>query len=83
MQAKALIKQSGWTLKSEDAEAGILEATDSTFWYGFKDDVVIRIRSGEGGGTVVDMRSVSRVGTSDIGANAARIRIFLNKMSKT
>ena len=82
IHAKTVVKEMGWALKSEDAAAGILEATDSTFWYGFKDDIVIRLRSGEGGGTVVDVRSVSRVGTSDIGANAARIRIFLKKMSK-
>lgn len=81
-QVKALIKEMGWALKSEDAAAGIIEATDSTFWYGFKDDIVIRLRSAEGGGTVIDVRSVSRVGTSDIGANATRIRIFINKLSQ-
>ena len=67
----------GWALKSEDVEGGIIEATDTTFWYGFKDDVVIRIRPSEGGGSVLDVRSISRVGGSDIGANAARIRKFL------
>ena len=81
-QAKAAIKQMGWDLKSESLEAGILEATDTTFWYGFKDDVVIRIRLAEGGGSVLDIRSTSRVGRSDIGANAARIRKFLNLMRK-
>jgi len=81
-QAKAAVKQMGWKLKSEDLEAGIIEATDTTFWYGFKDDVVIRIRPSEGGGSVLDVRSISRVGGSDIGANAARIRKFLKIMSK-
>jgi len=81
-QAKAAIKQMGWALKSENVEAGVLEATDTTFWYGFKDDVVIRIRPSEGGGSVVDVRSISRVGGSDIGANAARIRKFLKLMGK-
>jgi len=79
-EAKAAVKQLGWDLKSEDVSAGLIEATDTTFWYGFKDDVVIRIRPSEGGGTVVDVRSVSRVGGSDIGANAARIRKFLTLM---
>lgn len=83
IQAKALIKDMGWALKSEDSAAGILEATDSSFWYGFKDDIIVRLRAGEGGGTVVDVRSISRVGTSDIGANAARIRIFLRKLGET
>ena len=81
-EAKAAVKQMGWDLKSENVNSGIIEATDTTFWYGFKDDVVIRIRPSEGGGSVLDVRSVSRVGGSDIGANAARIRKFLNVMSK-
>lgn len=81
-QAKAAIKQMGWALKSEDVNAGILEATDTSFWYGFKDDVVIRIRPSEGGGSVLDVRSISRIGGSDLGANAARIRKFLGIMSK-
>lgn len=82
-EAKAAAKQMGWALKSENVKAGIIEATDTTFWYGFEDDVVIRIRPSEGGGSVLDVRSVSRVGGSDIGANAARIRKFLTIMSET
>jgi len=81
-QAKAAVKQMGWALKSENVESGIIEATDTTFWYGFKDDVIIRIRPSEGGGSVLDVRSISRVGGSDIGANAARIRKFLAIMKK-
>ncbi len=81
-QARAIAADMGWKIKSEDVNAGIIEATDSTFWYGFKDDIVIRIRPSEGGGSVIDLRSVSRVGLSDMGANAQRIRIFLGKMSK-
>lgn len=81
-QARAIASDMGWKIKSEDVNAGLIEATDSTFWYGFTDDVIIRIRPSEGGGSIVDLRSVSRVGTSDMGANAKRIRIFLNKMSK-
>lgn len=60
---------------AEDPDAGRLEATDTTFWYGFKDDLVVRIRA-EGSTSRVDVRSVSRVGRSDIGTNAARIRAF-------
>ena len=51
-----------------DAEAGRVEGVAETFWYGFKDDVVARI-----GENQIDFRSVSRVGRSDLGANAARI----------
>ncbi len=81
-QAKSAVKQMGWALKSENVESGIIEATDTTFWYGFKDDVVIRIAPSEGGGSVLNVRSISRVGGSDIGANAARIRKFLTIMKK-
>lgn len=80
-QALAEAKSMGWKLKSENLEAGTLEATATTFWYGFKDDVSIRIRPAEGGGSIVDVRSVSRVGGSDLGANAARVKAFLGKLS--
>jgi uncharacterized protein (DUF1499 family) len=56
--------------------AGIVEATATTFWFGFKDDVVVRIRETQQG-SKLDLRSVSRVGQSDIGANAARIQTFI------
>lgn len=66
----------GWEMMATDPDAGRIEATDTTFWFGFKDDIVIRIR-GSNGGSIVDVRSKSRVGMSDVGANAARIRRFL------
>ena len=61
-------------------DQGRLEATDTTFWFGFKDDVVIRIQS-TGGNTLVDVRSKSRVGESDLGANANRIEKYLNHLA--
>jgi uncharacterized protein (DUF1499 family) len=70
----------GWHIAASDAAAGRLEATDTTFFFGFKDDIVVRIRP-EGTGSLVDVRSVSRVGLSDLGANAARIRKFLGKLA--
>lgn len=66
----------GWEIVARDPAAGRLEATDSTFWFGFKDDIVVRIRAADGG-SAVDVRSVSRVGISDIGKNAERIRGFI------
>jgi uncharacterized protein (DUF1499 family) len=54
----------------------MIEATATTFWFGFKDDVVLRIRP-TANGSIVDVRSVSRVGQSDLGANAKRIRAIL------
>lgn len=56
---------------------GVVEAVATTFWFGFEDDVVVRVRP-QDGGSVVDVRSVSRVGQGDLGTNAARIRAFLD-----
>lgn len=70
----------GWEVVASDMAAGRLEATDTTRFFGFKDDIVVRIRP-EGAGSRVDVRSASRVGRSDVGANAARIREFLGKLA--
>lgn len=82
-KVEAVVAQMGWEMKSSDLESGIIEATDTTFWYGFKDDVIIRLRDSEGGGTLVDVRSLSRVGGSDIGKNADRIREFFKALNKS
>ncbi len=78
--AVAEARAQGWTIVSEDAASGLVEATATTFWFGFKDDVAIRVRS-EGQGSVVDVRSTSRVGLSDMGANAARIEAYLSGLA--
>lgn len=67
------VSELGWELVAADASAGRIEATDTTFWFRFKDDIVIKITR-QGPDTVVDARSVSRVGTGDVGANAIRLR---------
>ncbi|WP_299188834.1 DUF1499 domain-containing protein [uncultured Psychrobacter sp.] len=69
----------GWELISTDTSAGIVEATDTTMWFGFKDDVVIRVTD-EGSERLVDIRSKSRVGGSDLGTNAERIRNFIKEL---
>ena len=58
---------------------GRLEATARTRWFGFRDDVVVRVRP-DGAGSRVDVRSVSRVGRSDLGTNARRIRGFMDAL---
>lgn len=78
-QAEALVRASGWQLVVASKAEGRIEATAMTPIMQFKDDVVIRIRE-QGAGTIVDMRSVSRVGTSDLGANAARVKAFLTEL---
>lgn len=75
-RALAAARAQGWEIVATDPAAGRIEATDTTFWFGFKDDVVIRIEP-DGAGSRLDVRSKSRVGKSDVGANAARIRAFL------
>ena len=69
----------GWEIVASEPNDGRIEATETTFWFGFKDDVVIRI-AGTAGGSLLDVRSKSRVGRSDVGANAARIRRFLKAL---
>jgi uncharacterized protein (DUF1499 family) len=71
----------GWEVISSDAASGRIEATDTTAWFGFKDDIVVRVRPDASGGSRVDVRSVSRVGKSDLGANAARVRKYLAKLA--
>jgi uncharacterized protein (DUF1499 family) len=71
----------GWELVAADAGEGRIEATDRTFWFGFKDDVVVRIRA-RGDQSLVDIRSLSRVGKSDVGANATRIRNYIRTLRK-
>lgn len=70
-------KAQGWTVTKSDAAAGVIEATQTSFWFGFVDDIAIRIRPlSDGTGSVIDVRSVSRVGLSDLGMNARRVRAF-------
>lgn len=66
----------GWEIVMKAPAEGRIEATATTRWFGFKDDIVIRITA-EGTGSRIDVRSKSRVGRSDVGANARRIRAFL------
>ena len=80
-RAVEVARASGWEVVASDASAGRIEATATTTFFGFKDDIVIRIRPDGAGGSRVDMRSVSRVGVSDVGANAARIREFLARLA--
>lgn len=74
-------KEMGWEIFSVDPYHGRIEATDTTFWFGFKDDIVIRITPAVAR-SLLDVRSVSRVGISDVGTNARRIHRFLEKVSR-
>ena len=65
-----------WKVTRQDSSAGELEAVSTTPLFGFHDDIIVRVRPDPGGGSRVDMRSKSRVGQGDLGANAARIHAF-------
>lgn len=80
-RAEKAARAMNWEIVAAEAAEGRIEATDTTAWWGFKDDVVIRIAA-EGTGSRLDVRSMSRVGVSDIGKNAARIRAFLAKVKE-
>lgn len=83
-KAERLAKARGWDVAISLPEEGRLEATETSAFFRFKDDVVLRVRpSDTGEGSIVDMRSVSRVGTSDLGMNAKRVRSFLADLTGT
>jgi uncharacterized protein (DUF1499 family) len=75
--ALATARRMNWRIVDGNPSEGRIEAVATTRWFGFKDDIVIRISPAASGGSVLDIRSVSRVGLSDIGTNACRIRKFL------
>ncbi len=78
-RAADIAAQLGWKIAAKDTAAGRIEATDRTRWFGFTDDIVVRITRAAGGSRV-DIRSVSRVGKSDVGTNARRVRAFLGRL---
>jgi len=71
-RAKTAVEAADLAVVTDAPEAGVLEATHQSFWFEFKDDVMVRVRP-EGSGSRIDIRSVSRVGGSDLGANCARV----------
>ena len=81
-QILTLVRERGWTLVAAERDEGRIEATVTTFWYGFKDDVVFRLTQLDAE-VRVDMRSTSRFGSGgDGGSNAQRIRAFLAELKQ-
>jgi uncharacterized protein (DUF1499 family) len=74
--ALAAAKARGWTILKADSAAGVIEGYDRSFWFGFTDDVAIRVTA-SGTGSRVDIRSAARQGRGDFGVNAARVRAYL------
>jgi uncharacterized protein (DUF1499 family) len=80
-RVEAAARAMGWRIVAAVPADGRLEASDTTRWFGFTDDIVVRVRPAPNGSRV-DVRSASRVGRSDLGVNARRIRAFLAALSK-
>lgn len=78
-RAERVARSMGWDIVAVVPDEFRIEATATTLLFGFKDDIVIRVTP-SGSGSRVDLRSLSRVGGSDFGANASRIRAFINKL---
>jgi uncharacterized protein (DUF1499 family) len=79
-QALQAAKGMGWEIVAMNPTEGRIEATDTTLWFGFKDDIVVRIQA-RGDESRVDIRSVSRIGKSDVGTNARRIRAYILELT--
>lgn len=79
MLVQDTVKELGWQVHNVDSVAGVIEAYDTSPMLGFVDDIIIRITV-DGQGSRIDVRSASRIGVSDLGANAQRIRAFLLRL---
>ncbi len=78
-KALAAAEAVGWEILKSDPKAGRIEAVATTFWFGFKDDVLVRVTP-DGSGSRVDVRSKSRVGRGDSGTNARRIQAYFERL---
>jgi uncharacterized protein (DUF1499 family) len=74
-------RELGWEIVAAVPDEGRIEATDTTNWFGFKDDIVVRVAP-IAGGSRIDVRSASRLGKSDLGKNAERVRAYLRRLQQ-
>lgn len=79
-RVEAAARAMGWHVVAAVPAEGRLEASDTTPWFGFTDDIVVRVKAAPNG-SLIDVRSASRVGRSDLGVNARRVRVFLAALS--
>jgi uncharacterized protein (DUF1499 family) len=75
-RALGTARNMGWTIVAADDGTGRIEASERSRWFGFTDDMVIRVAA-SGSGSRVDLRSSARLGRGDFGVNAARVRAYL------
>lgn len=77
--ALAAVTDRGWTIVAQDPETGRIDATERSFWFGFREDIMIRVQATQDG-VRIDVRSTSRNRLSDLGTNARRIRDLLDEL---
>jgi uncharacterized protein (DUF1499 family) len=70
----------GWDIVARAPAEGRIEAVDTSPWFGLQDDIVVRIRPEGARGSRIDIRSKSRIGASDFGANARRVQAFIERV---
>ncbi|MBA4177407.1 MAG: DUF1499 domain-containing protein [Leptothrix sp. (in: Bacteria)] len=75
-QALSVAKHKGWSIIASVPAEGRIEATSSSLLYGFTDEVIVRVKAADGG-SLVDVRSRSRLGRIDRGVNAKRTRDYM------
>lgn len=80
-RAEQVARDMGWEIVAIAPQDGRLEATATSVLFGFKDDIVVRVRPDGADATVIDVRSISRIGGFDFGANARRVRAFLARLT--
>ena len=73
----------GLEIVYSNQQEGIIEAVDTSFWYDFKDDIIVRIETLVSGDVKVDARSASRIGKSDFGVNAKRINTLMELLQES
>lgn len=81
-RALAAARAMGWTIVAVAPDEGRIEATQTSFFFGFTSDIVIRVKP-SGMGARLDIRSKSRVGEADGGANARNIRGFVKQLANS
>ncbi len=79
--AEQVARKQGWSVMLSDPPGGQIEAVQRSFWYGLPADIAVRAIEDEGGARI-DVRSASRIGGGDMGANAQRIKVFLDDLAQ-
>jgi len=82
VKALEVVSNKGWEVIASDVDEGRIEAVDTSLLFGFKDEVVIRVAASDEG-SIIDIRSRSRIGRIDRGANAKRIRDYLEALKQS